>query len=83
MIKPMIHLNGTGRARLVKQYTTATDALREALTALSGTAPNGRDYYPLGDAAMALADHEHRERMEWLRRILLEVEALRDHCTDA
>ena len=46
MIKPTIHLNGTSKDVLAKQYNDAVVLLRGALQAMEDAAPNARDYYP-------------------------------------
>lgn len=59
---PSIHVNGTPQERLLEQATAAMQALREAVTALQGMSPNGRDYYPQGAAVFEEAMREQRER---------------------
>lgn len=64
---PTVHLNGTGRDGLVKQYEDAWMALGKAVEALCNAAPHGRDYYvqnhELGDAyTKARDEHDYRVR---------------------
>jgi hypothetical protein len=73
---PTIHLNGTSRERLVEQLCEASAALDAAYEALKRAAPNGRDYYPQGPAAMEAAEREHRDRMARVDAVKQEVDAL-------
>lgn len=82
MIKPMIHLNGTNKDVLAKQYNDAVALLRGALQAVEDAAPNARDYYPMGDAAPLQAAREHGERIEKIRSVLAEMAELRDACIE-
>lgn len=49
---PCIHPNGTSKNELLAALSNASLALDAAFVALKKTAPNGRDYYPLGPEAM-------------------------------
>lgn len=82
MVKPMIHLNGTSKDVLAKQYNDAATVLRGALQAVDDAAPNARDYYPMGDAATLQAVREHAERLKKIRSVLEEMTELRDPCID-
>jgi hypothetical protein len=82
MIKPTIHLNGTSKDALTKQYNDAVKVLRGALQAVEDAAPNARDYYPQGDGAALQAIREHGERLKKLRSVLEEMTELRDACID-
>jgi hypothetical protein len=59
MLAPTIHLNGTNQTDLVDNALRVRLALAEVLEKLHDMAPNGRDYYPQGPAAIteALADY--------------------------
>lgn len=72
---PLIHLNGTSRETLEEQVSTAYRAILNAVKALEGMAPNGRDYYPRGDAAFARATEQHRSRADRLVAIKDELMA--------
>ncbi len=50
---PTIHLNGTSKANLIEPLCEASQSLDLAYEALKRTGPNGRDYYPQGQAAQA------------------------------
>jgi hypothetical protein len=79
MMKPTVHLNGTGAERLLEQYTEAGRAVQEAIDALAGAAPNARDYYVQGPDAFACAAREHAARATALRGVLADLEALALH----
>lgn len=70
---PTIHLNGSAKSSLMKDYSRAYDALTTAQEELAKCGPNGRDYYPQGDNALRSAQNEHRERMIALDKITKEV----------
>lgn len=76
MTLPTIHLNGTSKERLVDALCDASNALNEAYEALKQTAPNGRDYYPQGNDALAAATSEHMDRLRRLDAIKDEVDQL-------
>jgi hypothetical protein len=59
---PRVHLNGTSKDELVRQLENACHAIVTAQAALSECAPNGRDYYPLGDGAINRASLEHAKK---------------------
>ena len=76
MIVPTIHLNGTGKERLIEPLCDASHALTDAYEALKQTAPNGRDYYPQGPDALRQATEEHHARLRKLDAIKAEIDAL-------
>jgi len=78
MTLPTIHLNGTSAERLLDGLTEVVLKLDEAYEALRQTAPNGRDYYPQGPAAMEAATAEHMDRLRRLDALKAEVEQLAD-----
>lgn len=82
MIHPVVHPNGTAAEALLAQYTSAADALRDALEVLRAAAPNERDYYLLGKKAAQQAFAEHRARVERLTVTLRELETLAEHVLD-
>ena len=73
---PCIHLNGTSREGLLEALCNASNALNDAYSALKQTAPNGRDYYPLGAEAMEKATEEHMSRLRRLDEIKDEIDAI-------
>ncbi len=76
MIKPTIHMNGSGRDTLLDGYATAVRAVGIAIESLCDAAPNARDYYPQGDGAYAEARCEHKARVAKLRDVQDELLAL-------
>ena len=73
---PTIHLNGTSATGLIMNLADASEALDAAYEALKRTAPNGRDYYPQGPAALTQAEEEHRRRLLAVDSVKAEVDAL-------
>lgn len=72
---PFIHLNGTSRESLEEQVSTAYGAILNAVKALEGMHPNGRDYYPKGADALARATEQHQSRVDRLVAIKDELMA--------
>lgn len=70
---PTVHLNGTSRKDLIRDYETAMTAVHAAFTALQAAAPNGRDYYPQGPDACGRAEDEHRARLGHLEAVHTEL----------
>ena len=73
-------MNGTSGKSLREGYIKALTALSAALVAASESGPNGRDYYPQGDAAIGSAVAEHRSRLDRLESLRSEFESLAMHC---
>lgn len=63
---PTIHLNGSGKERLLEDYKAAHRAVALAAEALCATTPHGRDYYVRGDDVIMQALAEHRARQQLL-----------------
>jgi hypothetical protein len=76
LMVPFVHMNGTSKARLIEQIENAYDAIGKALDAMKQTAPNGRDYYPLGQSAREIALDQHMARMAKLSSVQSELEAI-------
>lgn len=76
---PRIHMNGTPAERLLEQYSEAIFALNDAIGALRKIDVNGRDYYPMGDAAITTATKEHRARYEALMTVWKELTAIAEN----
>jgi hypothetical protein len=73
---PIVNLNGTSGAELAEQCKAAWAALQDALQALQGMAPHGRDYQTAGPAtySVALAQHEdHVRKLESVKAEIMEV----------
>ena len=74
VVTPIVHLNGTSRAELLRQRLDLHLALRDAEAKLCAASPNARDYYVQpGLWEKALAQHERRLRV--LGGLRAEVEA--------
>lgn len=73
---PLVHLNGTSKAELIGQYMEAHTAMIRALRVLQSAAPNGRDYYPLGDGAWLQARAEHDARVQKIIDVDEEIMAI-------
>lgn len=73
MIAPLIHLNGSSAEALKTQIETAGRAVEQAIEALVHASPHGRDYYPLGHAAITTAVREHQDRLKRLTSVLEEL----------
>ncbi len=78
MRAPTVHLNGTAREELVRQYEAAVDGLRLALAGLRDAEPHARDYYPQGDGALKEAQREHASRIDRVRAVLSEIDELHE-----
>lgn len=83
MTIPMIHLNGTSKERLIDALGNASNALNDAYLALKETAPNGRDYYPLGPEAMESATQEHMSRLRQVDAVKKEIDDMAGAIYDA
>lgn len=80
---PCIHLNGTSRESLLNDLEAASTALDAAYEAMKRTAPNGRDYYPLGPQAIDTAVSEHMSRLRRLDAIKHEIDDITRGIADA
>lgn len=76
LLAPCIHMNGTGKQDLMGALENAYSKIGEAQDALRLCAPNGRDYYVIGDSAYYIARDEHRNRMLALEAVRIEIEAI-------
>jgi hypothetical protein len=73
---PTVHLNGTSRDELERQLIDAMEALRHARSKLIAMQPNGRDYYPQGDAAIGVALQRHSARLAKIDEVAAELQAI-------
>jgi hypothetical protein len=78
MTKPTVHLNGSGREALRRQYQAAYLTLGPAIEALRQATPHGRDYYPqdggrINGPAYQAARAEHAERLNRLETVQQEL----------
>lgn len=82
MLKPTIHINGTAPANLYVANIEALRKVKDAAEALEAAAPNGRDFYPQGPAAINEALRQHRARLALLQSVASELEAICEHIID-
>jgi hypothetical protein len=73
---PTIHLNGSGRDRLIAGYTQAWRAMQKAREALADVEFHARDYYVQGDDAYQQARAQRDRQFDDLNRIQRELEAI-------
>lgn len=73
---PTIHSNGTSWRALLSDVVDATRAIKRAEEALRKAWPNGRDYYPQGDAAMQKAVAEWDDMVARLRSVQDDLEKI-------
>ena len=71
---PTVHLNGTSRAELLREYENAIRGVRDAIAAVEGAAPHGRDYYLNG--TLTQAQREHASRVARLVTVQRELERI-------
>lgn len=76
MTVPTIHSNGTSKERLIEALCEATNKLREAFDAIRECAPNGRDHYVQGPAALGKAIDEHQSRLQRIDDVRKELDQL-------
>ena len=82
MKTPTIHTNGSSATTLLDGYAAVLDALSKAQDYLASTGPNGRDYYPQGESAYAVARAEHEARIEKVRAVREEIETIASIVSD-
>ena len=80
---PTIHINGSSPKDLFENACEALGALRKAIQAVEETSPNGRDYYPQGDGAIAVAISEHCDRIKRIQSVIADLQTLAEHIADA
>lgn len=73
---PVVHINGSGRKSLQEQYYAAYMGVHGAIVALRKLEIHDRDYYLLGSNAGPRARHENQARLDRLKEILDEIEAI-------
>ena len=79
MVGPMIHLNGTPAATLLRGLEAAEKAVSTAIELTKRTAPHGRDYYTLSGDAFDLAREQHEMRLLVLMKVQEELLLLTNH----
>ena len=76
MALPTIHTGGTSRNQLLESYKESMTALRKAENVLQENGPNARDYYIQGAEAFPQAVRDHEERIQKLRSVREELQAI-------
>lgn len=66
---PIIHMNGSDKETLEREYEAAARAVQAAIKAVEDITVHGRDYYPLGDDAFRQARDEHIEHLQALEKV--------------
>lgn len=79
---PSVHLNGTSQGELMEHHLDVLSALRHSEKRMALNCPNGRDFYVQKTGAFEAAMHQHQERVERLRSIIAEVEAIAEAISD-
>ena len=80
---PTVHVNGTAYEVLLEQHLNAASTVRKAIEALGQAAPNGRDYYPQGPAAIRAAMEQHVQRVRRLQSVYDELERMAELIAEA
>lgn len=79
---PTIHLNGTGRQRLLEGYTSAWQSLQASIETLAKVECHARDYYVHPDPqAFDKARAQRDQQFDDLRRIQQELYSVIEHLT--
>lgn len=78
MISPTIHLNGTSREQLVREYRELQAAYYRVIEAEVDLTVHGRDYYPQGEHAYRQARWAYLSRTSAARRAYEDVSAIVD-----
>lgn len=73
---PRIHLNGTSKEALVREYAAAREAVVNAMDAIKAITVHGRDYYVQSGNAYNEAAAQHRDRLLRLDSVREELEAI-------
>ena len=78
---PTVWINGTKGQDLFDDYSKAIDAIRDAVSAIKMTEPNGRDYFK-GAFEIEHAIENHRLRVSRLEAVKMELEMIREAIQD-
>lgn len=73
---PTVHINGTKGGALLSHALACRSTLQGALQVLQEYGPNGRDFYPQGDAAVVRAFDEHRARLKAIEDVIRQYEEI-------
>lgn len=66
MIFPTVHINGTSKQELIRQWEDVLSNLQQSLKALKDAVPHGRDYYPQGPNVIFEAVREHEDTCHYV-----------------
>lgn len=83
MILPSIHLNGSGKDSLRRQYMDAYEKVFDAVRAVRGLDVHDRDYYVQSPEAGPQARAEKQDRVRRLEGVLDELETIIRHIDGA
>jgi hypothetical protein len=83
VMAPTVHVNGTAYEVLLEQNLKTASAVGKAIESLGQAAPNGRDYYPQGAAAIRAAMEQHVQRVRRLQSVYDELERIAELIADA
>lgn len=79
LVAPIVHLNGSSKADLLKHYQEAYQALHDAQVMVQTTWPHARDYYVSSDPdATRKAVEQHNSRIQRISVVLEELKELYD-----
>lgn len=79
LVAPIVHLNGSSKADLLKHYREAYEALHDAQVVVQTTWPHARDYYVSSDLdAAKKAMEQHHSRIQRISAVLTELKELYD-----
>jgi folate-dependent tRNA-U54 methylase TrmFO/GidA len=73
---PLVHINGTSRAELLKQLSDCFNKCMELEDTMRAARPHARDYYPLEPHCYEGARDEHRRRELFIVQVRHEYAAL-------
>lgn len=76
---PLVHLNGTGRDTLTKEYYAAYRSLKTSIEHFLDITCNARDYYPISDSAYTKARDHRDANFAKLKEVLDYLEAHIEH----
>ena len=76
ILVPTVHLNGTSKDELIRQFSEAICAVHEAGRKLAAACPNGRDLYVQGPGAILDAMRQHEDRLKRIKSVATELETI-------
>ena len=76
LVIPTVHMNGTGKETLLREYVNAMNAVEKAVEALAQVTVHGRDYYVQGPDWIHAAMLQRCNQFEKLRAVRDELEMI-------